>query len=141
MKTLVLMEHDGTALRPGSGAAIGFARELSDDDTALVLGENLNAITADAAKYGLVLAADHPALAAPVADRWAHVIAEVARAQNAELIVATSTTWAKDIGGRAAGHRRRQSGRRSLPLLRSLEPNLFRMGYDYCRSKGTGASL
>ena len=38
MKTLVLMEHDGPALRPGSGAAIGFARELSKDITALVLG-------------------------------------------------------------------------------------------------------
>jgi len=103
MKTLVLMEHDGTALRPGSGAAIGFARELSEDITALVLGENLDAITADAAKYAPVVAADYLALAAPVADRWAHVIAEVARAQNAELIVATSTTWAKDIVGRAAG--------------------------------------
>ena len=103
MKILVLMEHDGTALRPGSGAAIGFARELSDDVTALVLGENLDAITAEAAKFALILVANHPALAAPVADRWAHVIAEVARAQNAELIVATSTTWAKDIVGRAAG--------------------------------------
>ena len=90
-------------MRPGSGAAIGFAREVSEDITALVLGENLNAITAEAAKYAPVLAADHPALAAPVADRWAHVIAEVARAQNAELIVATSTTWAKDIVGHAAG--------------------------------------
>jgi electron transfer flavoprotein alpha subunit len=103
MKTLVLMEHDGNALRPGSGAAIGFARELSDDVTALVLGENLDAITAEAAKFAPILVADHPALAAPVADRWAHIIAEVARAQNAELIVATSTTWAKDIVGRAAG--------------------------------------
>ena len=90
-------------MRPGSGAAIGFAREVSEDITALVLGENLDAINAESAKFAPVLAADHPALAAPVADRWAHVIAEVARAQNAELIVATSTTWAKDIVGRAAG--------------------------------------
>jgi electron transfer flavoprotein alpha subunit len=97
------MEHDGTALRSGSGAALGFARALSEDITALVLGENLEAISAESAKFAPVLVADHPALAAPVADRWAHVIAEVARAQNAELIVATSTTWAKDIVGRAAG--------------------------------------
>ena len=103
MKTLVLMEHDGTALRSGSGAALGFARALSEDITALVLGENLEAMAGEAAKLAPVLVADHPALAAPVADRWAHVIAEVARAQNAELIVATSTTWAKDIVGRAAG--------------------------------------
>ena len=103
MKTLVLMEHDGTALRPGSGSAIGFARVLSDDVTALVLGENLDTIAADAAKYAPVLTADHEALDAPVADRWAHVIAEVACCQNAELIVATTSTWAKDIVGRAAG--------------------------------------
>ena len=103
MKTLVLLEHDGTALRPGSRAALGFARELSEDVTALVLGEKLEAMTAEAAKLALVLVADHPTLAAPVADRWAYVISEVARAQNAELIVATSTTWAKDIVGRAAG--------------------------------------
>ena len=90
-------------MRPGSGAAVGFAREVSEDTTALVLGENLDAITTEAAKYAPVLVADHPALAAPVADRWAHVIAEVARAPHAELIVATSTTWAKDIVGRAAG--------------------------------------
>ena len=103
MKILVLMEHDGTALRSGSGAALGFARALSEDITAFVLGENLEAMAGEASKLAPVLVADHPALAAPVADRWAHVIAEVARAQNAELIVAISTTWAKDIVARAAG--------------------------------------
>ena len=103
MKTLVLMEHDGTALRPGSGAAIGFARELSEDITVLLLGKNLDAIATEAAQYAPVLTADHEALTATVADRWAHLIAEVAQDQNAELIVATSTTWAKDIVGRTAG--------------------------------------
>ena len=103
MKALVLMEHDGTALRPGSSSAIGFARELSEDVTVLLLGESLGAMATEAAKHAPVLTADHEALASPVADRWAHVIAEVARAQNTELIVATSTTWAKDIVGRAAG--------------------------------------
>ncbi len=103
MKALVLMEHDGSTLRPGSGAALGFAREVSEDVTALVLGESIAAMTAEAAKFAPVLAADNAALADPVADRWAHVIAEVARTHNAELIVATSTTWAKDIVGRAAG--------------------------------------
>ncbi len=94
MKALVLMEHDGTALRPGSGSAIGFARELSDDVTAILLGESLDAMATDAAKYAPVLIADYKALASPVADRWAYVIAEVARSPNAELIGATSTTWA-----------------------------------------------
>ena len=103
MKTLVLMEHDGTALRPGSGAAIGFARELSEDITVLLLGKNLDAIATEAAQYAPVLTADHEALTATVADRWAHLIAEVAQDQNAELIAATSTSWAKDIVGRAAG--------------------------------------
>ena len=69
MKTLVLMEHDGPALRPGSRAALGFARELSEDVTALVLGEKLEAMTAETAKLALVLVADHPTLAAPQLDR------------------------------------------------------------------------
>ncbi len=103
MKALVLMEHDGSTLRPGSGAALGFAHEVSEDVTAFVLGEGIAAMTAEAAKFAPVLAADNAALANPVADRWAHVIAEVARGHSAELIVATSTTWAKDIVGRAAG--------------------------------------
>ena len=103
MKTLVLMEHDGAALRPGSGAALGFARAITEDVTALVLGEGIAAMTAEASKFASVLAADNAALANSVADRWAHVIAKVARAHSAELVVATSTTWAKDIVGRAAG--------------------------------------
>ena len=103
MKTLVLMEHDGTTLRPGSGSAIGFARELSEDITVLLLGKSLEVIATEAAQYAPVLTADHEALTATVADRWAHLIAEVAQDQNAELIVATSATWAKDIVGRAAG--------------------------------------
>ena len=103
MKTLVLMEHDGAALRPGSGAALGFARAITEDVTALVLGEGIAAMTAEASKFASVLAADNAALANSVADRWAHVIAKVARAHSAELVVATSTTWAKDIVGGAAG--------------------------------------
>ena len=103
MKTLVLMEHDGVALRSGSGEALGFARAVTEDVTALVLGEGIAAMTAEASKFAPVLAADNAALANSVADRWAHVIAEVARNHNAELVVATSTTWAKDIVGRAAG--------------------------------------
>ena len=102
MKTLVIMEHDGAALRSGSGAAVGFAREVSEDIAALVLGDNLEAMTTGASKFAPVVVADHAALAAPVADRLAHVIVEVARAQNIELIVATATTWAKDDVGRAA---------------------------------------
>ncbi|MAT73696.1 electron transfer flavoprotein subunit alpha [Candidatus Poribacteria bacterium] len=103
MKALVLMEHDGAALRRGSGAALGFARAITEDVTVLVLGEGIAAMTAEAAKFAPALAADNAALADPVADRWAHVIAEVVRTHKAELVVATATTWAKDIVGRAAG--------------------------------------
>ena len=58
--------------------------------------------------YFLFRVVAHPTLAAPVADRWAYVISEVARAQNAELIVATSTTWAKEK--RSPGTNRKASG-------------------------------
>ena len=48
------MEHDGTALRSGSGAALGFARALSEDITAFVLGENLEAMAGEAAKLAQI---------------------------------------------------------------------------------------
>jgi electron transfer flavoprotein alpha subunit len=46
---------------------------------------------------------DQPGLARPVADRYAQVISEVVRSQKFDMLTAASTTYAKDIVGRAAG--------------------------------------
>ena len=107
MSILVIAEHDAACLRRGTLSAIGFARSLvqhaSDQVEILVLGYNVGRVTEDAAGFASVLVADDEALSAPVADRYAKVIAGVAQERQATHLVAASTTFSKDIVGRAAG--------------------------------------
>lgn len=107
MRILVIAEHDGQRVRSGALAALGFARDVGDATGGhlqiLVIGHNTGEVAADAALYAPVLQADDASLEQPVADRYAQVIAEVARQQEADMLVAASTTWAKDIVTRAAG--------------------------------------
>ena len=49
-----------------------------------------------------MIVVDHPLLANPTADRYAQIIADVAKARGAGSIVANSTTFAKDILPRAS---------------------------------------
>ena len=84
MKTLVITEKEGSDLRLGSLSAMGFAHSLplSVVDTFCVsdyCGEN------------------------PTADSHAAVIAAAVEQCSYELVVAASTTYAKDVVGRAAG--------------------------------------
>jgi electron transfer flavoprotein alpha subunit len=69
----------------------------------LLLGHELEAASQQAAALAPVLMADNKALADPVADRYAHVIAAVVHDQKFDLLTAASTTFAKDILARAAG--------------------------------------
>ena len=107
MRILVIAEHDGQHVRSGSLAAMGFAREVSAGGESqtqwLVIGSDINAVATSAAEYAPVLQAADEQLEHAVADRYAAVIATVAREQQADMIVAASTTWAKDIVARAAG--------------------------------------
>jgi electron transfer flavoprotein alpha subunit len=107
MRILVVAEHDKTAIRPATRAAIGFANSVAgqtDGDVAcLVLGHEIAPVVREAALMSDVLSADSPALGDPVADRYAQVIADVVSDRNADLVVAASTSYAKDIVGRAAG--------------------------------------
>lgn len=107
MRVLVLLEHDGQHVRLGSRSAITFARAIAEQTsgtvTSLVLGHRLEAVAADACAYSTVLAADNSALAKPLADRYAKVIADVTRERGFDLLVAATSTWAKDIVPRAAG--------------------------------------
>ena len=107
MQILVVAEHDGAALRPATLSALTFAQSVAQvtDGTVqlLVLGHELALVVAEGVKFAPVLVADAPDLASPVADRNAHVIAEVVNAQNIDLLVAASTSQAKDIVGRAGG--------------------------------------
>ncbi len=107
MRVMVVVEHDGNTVRSGSRSAVGFAssvaRQTHGGIEYLVLGQGIDCVAQEAAFYGPVLSADHPAFAHPVADRYARVIADVAEQRRVDLIVAASTTYAKDIIGRAAG--------------------------------------
>jgi electron transfer flavoprotein alpha subunit len=106
MSILVVAEHDGEHVRPGSRSALAVARDLTahsgERAELLVLGSELDSVAADAARFAPVIAADHPLLANPTADRYARVVADVAKAREASSIVANSTTFAKDILPRAS---------------------------------------
>jgi len=107
MRILVIVEHDGKTVRAGSESALGFAKVMAEQTDGsiecLVLGDQIQGVVDRMASYAPVLQADSPALAHPVADRFAKVIADVAAERGAELVVAASTTFAKDVVGRAAG--------------------------------------
>jgi electron transfer flavoprotein alpha subunit len=106
MNIVVLCEHDGRSLRLGSRSAVAFANavlaQTGGSIECLLLGHSLAAVGKDAAAYAPVRVADHPALANPLADRYAKVIADVVKERGYELVVAAAGTFAKDILPRAA---------------------------------------
>lgn len=107
MNVLVVVEHDNKSLRSASLAAIGFAQQLvstiDGDVQILVLGHQAEVAAGDAADYAPVVLADDPSLQHPLPIQNAATIADVARGVNADILVAASSTWSKDIVGRAAG--------------------------------------
>ena len=106
MSILVVAEHDGAHARPGSFSALAVARDLATRSgervELLVIGSGLDSVAADAARFAPVIVVDQPLLANPTADRYAQIIADVAKAREAGSIVANSTTFAKDILPRAS---------------------------------------
>lgn len=106
MVILVVAEYDTAHVRPGSRSALGVARDLAARSGErvewLVLGSGLDSVASDAARFAPVTVADHPLLVQATADRYARVIADVARAHEASVILANATTFAKDILPRAA---------------------------------------
>jgi electron transfer flavoprotein alpha subunit len=78
------------------------AAETRGDVHWLVLGHRIESVAADAARFAPVLAVDSPALAHPLAEPFARVIAEVVRERKFDLLCAAASTFAKDILPRAA---------------------------------------
>ncbi|MEP6956782.1 MAG: FAD-binding protein, partial [Chthoniobacterales bacterium] len=102
--TLVLIELDRQQLKRPSLHAITLAQQLGESYDLLVLGSGLSEVAASLTGYGAaaVLVADDPALAEPLADRYAQVIAQVVEKQGATTLLASSSTFSKDILPRAA---------------------------------------
>src|SRR5207249_11272052 len=88
-ESLVLIEHHRQQVKRPSLHAITLARRLGGDYALLVLGHRLDGIAAPLVSYGAcaVVVADDPALAEPLADRYAPVIAEAARKRGAKPIM------------------------------------------------------
>src|SRR2546430_2280356 len=103
-ETLILIEHDRQQVKRPSLHAVTLARELGGEYAFLVLGHGLNEIARSLVSLGAtsVIVADDPALAEPLADRYATVIAEVAQKRGATTLLGTSSTFSKDILPRAA---------------------------------------
>ncbi len=107
-KILVIAEHDDGQLKLATLSAMGFAQkvcaEAGGDYDVLILGENISGAVELLRGYGAasVLVADHAALKEPLADKYAHVVDEVARAQQATMVVGAASTFSKDVLPRAA---------------------------------------
>lgn len=102
--TIVLIEHDGARVPGPSLHAITAARQFSDDYTLLILGHGIEKIAAPLCKFGAarVLVADGPELEHALADRYAALIAKVVGDTAATTIIATSSTFTRDLLPRIA---------------------------------------
>src|SRR5436190_3403397 len=103
-ESLILIEHDHQQVKRPSLHAIALARQLGGQYALLVLGCGLDNVAASLVSYGAsaVVVADDPALAEPLADRYASVIAEIVRQHGAKTLLGASSTFSKDILPRVA---------------------------------------
>lgn len=93
MRTLVILEHDGAALKPAGLNAVGAAKKIGAPVDALVMAPDASALAAEAAKIaGLekVLAASAPHFAEDLAENSAPMVAQVARGYSHVFVAATS---------------------------------------------------
>ncbi|MCC6750710.1 MAG: electron transfer flavoprotein subunit alpha/FixB family protein [Deltaproteobacteria bacterium] len=106
---LIVAEQKAGALRSASLNAISFARKLREtrgagDLIGLVIGQNVSGAASELAGYGLtkVISVDHASLGGYMAETYAPVVAQVAKAQGADLVCGTSTSMGKDLLPRVA---------------------------------------
>jgi electron transfer flavoprotein alpha subunit len=107
-RILVVAEHDAGQLKLATLSAVAFAAKAvagpGGSYDILVLGESVAAVAEQLSHYGAstVLVADHAQLKNPLADKYAHIIAEAAKQRATTMIVAAASTFSKDILPRAA---------------------------------------
>lgn len=105
---LVVAEEFKGKLRKASLNALGAAQTLAGraggELHVLVMGKNIGGVANELAGYGAtkVHVADSDALASPLAETYGKVIADAAKAVNAEYVVAAASNAGKDILPRAA---------------------------------------
>lgn len=101
---LVVIEHDRQQVKRPSLHGITLARQLGGNFALLLLGHGLDEMAASLVSYGAaaVIVADDAALAEPLADRYAKVIAETVEKVGATTLLGSSSTFSKDILPRVA---------------------------------------
>ena len=104
---LAFCEFNGAQLRSSALSNLAFARLAAQTHgggvVALLVGAGAAAAGPAAAKYApKVIVVDDPALAHYLAETYAPIVAEVAKAEGATLISATATSTGKDLAPRVA---------------------------------------
>ena len=105
---LVIAEHDRGQLKQATLAAVACAHkvvaEAGGSFDILVIGENVGGTAELLRPYGAatVLVADDAQLQHPVADKYAQVIADVAKQRGTTMVLGAASTFSKDILPRAA---------------------------------------
>lgn len=93
-------------MRPASRSCLAFAEQVASatggDVTWLVMGDRLDGVAADAARFAPALIVDAPELHLPLAEPLARIISHVVRDRGFDLVCAAASTYAKDCLPRAA---------------------------------------
>ncbi|PJF44526.1 MAG: electron transfer flavoprotein subunit alpha [Phototrophicales bacterium] len=101
MKIFVWTEHFDNKLAQASKEAIGAAKSLGDQVTALVFGQNVDAIVQEAFHFGAdaVIKADDATLADFRAEPYIALVAQIARDHQPDAILAGATTRGREVLG------------------------------------------
>jgi len=107
VRVLVHCEHDGRTMRRGSLSAIRFARDVASATggtvVGLALGDGMDDVAADIARYVPVLVADDPALGHVIAGPHASLVANTVANDDFDMVVGAATSAGKDVLGRVGG--------------------------------------
>ena len=105
MKTLVVAELFEGKVRKSTHSAITFARQAGAPFSILVMGASAKAAAAELAGFGAekLLAVEDASLAGYVCERFAPTVAAVAKAGGFDVVVATASSFGKDLAPRVAG--------------------------------------
>ena len=105
---LVLAEHDDGQLKQATLSAVAFAHkvvvEAGGSFDILLIGANVSGPAERLRQCGAsaVLVADHAQLRHPVSDKYAQVVADIAKQRGPTMVVGAASTFSKDILPRAA---------------------------------------
>ncbi|TCI53753.1 electron transfer flavoprotein subunit alpha/FixB family protein [Exiguobacterium sp. SH1S21] len=104
MKALVLAEAREGALRNVSFEAIAAAKQLTDDVTAVVIGDNVKALATELGEYGAarVLVIEDERLKHYTPDGYGQVLRQVIDQEGPDMIVLGHTALGKDIAPKLA---------------------------------------